>query len=271
MIFNEILQRPSEIQAVFVSDLHLSADTQILNAAFIQLLKKLENLQANTQLFILGDWLDAWIGDDDYLRLSDDDKRTHWLTPILSALQRLTKHGVQVFVMRGNRDFALSNQLCKSFGGVLIGEPFFIDTHFGKLRLEHGDALCTDDKAYQRYRRIIQNPLIKAILLTLPLSFRRKLAGNIQSQSRSQKKHKTAKIMDVNSDAVDAAFGSCDLMLHGHTHRPAVHWLNNKQRIVLGDWHCATNTPNSQSQAVVSAHIGVLTTKGIELVKFLAD
>lgn len=241
--------RPHDIRMIFIADLHLSADTTALNLAFLALLKDLSALPKLDKLFILGDWLDGWIGDDDYLSLDDTKRQKHFLTPILHALKKLSLK-TQIYLMHGNRDFAIRQQLCDELGGVLIAEPYFLNLD-KTYRLEHGDRLCTDDKAYQRYRKIIQNPIISWLLLKQPLAKRRKLAEKIKTQSKQGKSQKSAHIMDANEHAITHALASCDVLIHGHTHRPHWHTHQNKTRLVLGDWRC----DDKQVTAVIGALI----------------
>ncbi len=228
--------RPHDISMVFISDLHLSRDTPSLNDAFLTLLKDLSVLPNLQRLFILGDWLDGWIGDDDYLTLSDDDKQHHFLTPILAALKKMSSKTV-IHVMHGNRDFAIRQALCDTFNGKLIKEVYYLTLAKGAtVRLEHGDRLCTDDKAYQHYRAFIQNPVITWLILKQPLAKRRQLAQKLKAKSDLGKSTKPSYIMDVNPQATQKAMQTCDLLIHGHTHRPDVHVMDNKKRLVLGDW-----------------------------------
>ena len=229
-------KQPSEIQAVFVSDLHLSMHTPHLCRAFIRLIDDLCVLPSLGSLYILGDWLDAWIGDDVYLSLDKQNQANHWLTPILISLKKLADKQVQILVMHGNRDFALSNKLTILFGGAIIAEPYYLTTSTHRIRLEHGDALCTDDIAYQRFRSVIRNPVLLSLLKRTPLSFRQKLANGFRKKSSETKQLKNYDIMDVNAQAVDSVIEQVDFLIHGHTHRPEIHLLGNKQRIVLGDW-----------------------------------
>ncbi len=239
----DVLRQSPTVSAVFVADLHLSVDTPLLNQAFLALLGDLLTLKVGT-LFILGDWLDGWIGDDDYLSLNTQEKSLHWLTPILTALSALSQK-TNIIVMHGNRDFALRQGLCDVFGGTLVNEPYV----WQGIRLEHGDRLCTDDKAYQRYRRIIRNPIISWLLLQQSLSKRRQLAQNIKAKSHAQKGQKTATIMDVNATAVAKALRHTPILLHGHTHRPNVHQYQDKYRLVLGDWQ----SHQHQATAIIGA------------------
>ncbi|MFA9485534.1 MULTISPECIES: UDP-2,3-diacylglucosamine diphosphatase [unclassified Moraxella] len=257
--FNHLITtRPHDISTVFVSDLHLSADTPALNQAFLALLKDLSFLPNLTHLYILGDWLDGWIGDDDYLSLNDNAKKQHFLTPILSALQHLSTTA-KIHVMHGNRDFAIRQTLCDEFEGRLIKEPYCLQS--GQLyRLEHGDRLCTDDKAYQRYRKIVQTPLIAWLILKQPLAKRRQIANKIKAKSTHDKSGKSKHIMDVNSQAVQQALTTCDVLIHGHTHHPAIHEMTNKKRVVLGDWR--------HQDGGVQAVIGVMVGNQVDLWTF---
>lgn len=251
---------PRLIDTVFVADVHLSQDTPQLTDAFIALLGQLSRLPKLRSLYILGDWLDAWIGDDDYLSLCPQQRANHWLCPVLLALQALRQR-TQIFVMRGNRDFMLRQGLCDVFGGTLIDEPYFICTHKQTYRLEHGDKLCTDDKQYQRYRRIVRHPVVSWLLLKQPLHKRQQLAQKIKNKSAQNKTQKTPQIMDTNPASVNQALSTCDVLIHGHTHRPCTHISDNKSRLVLGDWR--------HQQHQVSAVIGVLSHGDVGLYEFL--
>lgn len=250
---------PKTAHAIFIADLHLSADTPFLNRAFCAFIHQITALPHLSALYILGDWLDGWIGDDDYLSLSDDKKRGHWLTPIIAVLQILSKKS-NIYIMHGNRDFAIGQTFCQSFNGQLIKEPYHLIHDEHSYRLEHGDALCTDDKKYQRYRKIIRHRLVLWLLLKQPLHKRRQLALNIKKKAHSDKSQKPATIMDTNAQAVSHALTTCDTLIHGHTHRPNIHHTDGKIRFVLGDWR--------EHQGEVCAIIGVLDDGGLLSYKF---
>ena len=110
-----------------------------------------------------------------------------------------------------------------------------------KVRLEHGDALCSDDKGYQRFRKIIQHPISKKILLALPIKKRQQIAQDLRQKSKTDNAKKSLQIMDVNEQAVRQALQKADILIHGHTHRPAVHQIGDKKRLVLGDWRIRDN------------------------------
>lgn len=253
---------PDQAHAVFVADLHLSASTITLNHAFIRLIATLIAHPKLKALYILGDWLDGWIGDDDYLSLSDDQKACHWLTPILADLKILSQK-TAIYIMHGNRDFAIGQDLCRLFGAQLLKEPFYLMDGQRTYRLEHGDALCTDDKKYQRYRKIIRNPFVLWLLLKQPLKKRQQLAHKIKQEAHHDKAQKNATIMDTNTQAVAQALQKCDVLIHGHTHRPHVHHVADKVRFVLGDWQ--------DDGKCVHAVIGVLVDDELQVCQMTMD
>ena len=210
---------------LFISDLHLSPDHPQLIRGFLALMTEYQN--KNTQLYILGDWFNAWIG---------DDYTAPWLDEIVSALQVFAAAGNQVYFQVGNRDFALGLKFLNQFDGILLPDVYTLEIDHKKFRLEHGDALCTDDIGYQRFRKIIRNPILLGFLKRTPLSFRQKLANGFRKKSSETTQLKSYDIMDVNTQAVESVITPVDYLIHGHTHRPDIHHVLNKQRIVLGDW-----------------------------------
>ncbi|MNY37889.1 UDP-2,3-diacylglucosamine hydrolase [compost metagenome] len=144
--------------------------------------------------------------------------------------------------MHGNRDFMIGQAFCREAGCSLLRDPSLVELAGEKVLLMHGDSLCTQDEAYMRLRRWLRNPLALFILRNLPLATRRKLARKLRKESREQTRLKASDIVDVTPTEVPrimAAHGVRTL-IHGHTHRPAVHQLEvagqPARRIVLGDW-----------------------------------
>ena len=220
---------------LFISDLHLDGSRPAITDQFLAFLD--EEASAARALYILGDLFEAWIGDDD----PDPDKRR-----ICAAMKKLTASGVPCFVMHGNRDFLLGKRFCADTGAQLIEDGTVIDLYGSRVLLLHGDLLCTDDPAYQRLRRIVRNPLVQFVLRNLSLQRRQRLAAKMRAGSKAHidAMDKSAPyIMDVNADTVTATFRrfGVDCMIHGHTHRPAIHQLTvdgrPATRIVLGDWY----------------------------------
>ena len=210
---------------LFIADLHLSPDHPRLVRGFLALLQQYQ--QQNTQLYILGDWFNAWIG---------DDYTAPWLDEIIQHLKQFTDAGNQIYFQVGNRDFALGQKFLNQFNGKLLPDVYTLNIGNQTFRIEHGDALCTDDVSYQRFRKIIRNPIILGLIKSTPLSFRQKLANGFRKKSRAANQVKSYAIMDVNAQAVEHAVNDVDVLIHGHTHRPEIHDVHGKKRIVLGDW-----------------------------------
>lgn len=252
-----ITTSPHEVWQVLISDLHLSPEEPALVQAFLALLDDCLALPALKRLFILGDWFEVWLGDDFYLSLSDEERQSHWLTPLIVKLKKLRVAGCEILVMHGNRDFLLGQPFCNLFGGELIYEPYTLTVGKQNYRLEHGDALCTDDKKYQFFRKIMRNRLTQWYLLNKPLEKRLAIADKMRKRSQQNNANKAAHIMDVNDEAVHQAISDSDALLHGHTHRPAIHQATtDKKRYVLGDWRLLDSNIR---QPKVSAVIGAVT------------
>ena len=148
--------------------------------------------------------------------------------------------------MHGNRDFLLGSRFCRETGAQLIDDGTVASVAGRKVLLMHGDTLCTDDHSYQRLRRIVRNPIVQWILKSMTLSQRQRLAVKMRAGSKAHIEATDKSmpyVMDVNNDAVAQAFRSAgvDVLIHGHTHRPAVHTLvvdgTPRTRVVLGDWY----------------------------------
>ncbi|MGH8583543.1 MAG: UDP-2,3-diacylglucosamine diphosphatase, partial [Gammaproteobacteria bacterium] len=180
------------------------------------------------------DLFEYWIGDD-------DTSPTH--AEVIASLAALSGSGVPLFVMRGNRDFLLGRRFERMSGAHLLDDPTRIELYGRPTLLMHGDSLCTQDLAYQRYKRRVRNPLVTGLFLAMPHSARRRIVEWLRRGSRDAMRHKPEAIMDVDPGAVAQCFDTHDVaqIVHGHTHRPGVHDLHcagrNVQRIVLGDWY----------------------------------
>lgn len=217
---------------LFISDLHLDPAR---SATVIQFLAFLEQQARQAEAcYILGDLFEAWIGDDDDAELG----RT-----VGNALRALADSGVPVFFLHGNRDFLIGARFAAASGVRLLPETEVIDLYGEPVLLLHGDTLCTDDVDYQAFRAQVRDPAWQARLLELPLAQRRILAGQLRETSRQANRQKATDITDVNAAAVDQALRAhgVRLMIHGHTHRPAIHeWMLDglpARRAVLGDWY----------------------------------
>ena len=220
------------MKTLLVSDLHLDAASPAVVRQCQEFLAG-EARQADA-LYVLGDLFEAWLGDDD----PDPAARA-----TVAALRSLVDAGVRCFVMHGNRDFLIGERFCRETGATLLEDGTVVDFYGQRVLLMHGDALCTDDLSYQRLRRIVRNPVVRGILRNLPLRQRRALARRLRAGSREHVGMTAPQIMDVNAAAVAQAFRAAGVrtLIHGHTHRPAVHESEvdgaAARRIVLGDWY----------------------------------
>lgn len=217
----------------FISDLHLSDERSDLIRAFQlfvdSLIKEKTEKRIESTLYILGDFYDSWIG---------DDNQPHWIKDIEASLKALVKNGVTVIVFHGNRDFLLDSSWAKKLGLTLITDHLVIQHHVNIL-LSHGDEACLDDIEYQSFRNMVRKPDWQQNFLALPLAERLSIAQNLRSKSKSMKSNKELNIMDVNQIEINRLMSSfvCPLMIHGHTHRPNLHQEQHGYRLVLGDWH----------------------------------
>lgn len=218
--------------ALFISDLHLEADRPEIGEQFLDFLDD-EAAQADA-LYILGDFFEYWLGDDD---------PDEYYASIKRSLRAFTDSGVPVFFMHGNRDFMIGETFAAETGVTLLPDPCPLALYGKSVLLSHGDALCTDDVEYQQLRAMTRSPEWQAMMLAKPLAERIAIAGQARSQSHERNKTLSESITDVNPDAVKQTISEygVEILLHGHTHRPAIHSIEVDDRIakrvVLGDWY----------------------------------
>ena len=220
--------------SLFISDLHLCASRPAITRQFLDFLAS-RATQADA-LFILGDLFEYWAGDDD---LEDPHH-----TPVVTALRTLAKNGTAIYFMHGNRDFLLGTEFATASGMTLLTDPTSLVLYGRRVLLSHGDTLCTDDVHYQAFREQVRNPGWQRQFLAQPLAARKAQIEALRVRSEQEKSHKAEDIMDVNAEAVGALLREHDypeLLIHGHTHRPALHAVEVDgrvcQRWVLGDWY----------------------------------
>ncbi len=213
---------------LFISDCHLDPERPGVTATLIRFLQ--ERAATASHLYILGDLFEVWLGDD-------DPALEH--QPIIDALQRLAAT-VPVYFMAGNRDFLLGRDFAARIGMSLLEEPQVLQLGNRRTLLVHGDTLCTDDHDYQHFRSMVRSAAWQSEFLAQPLAERQRIAAGLRSDSADAMAQKSADIMDVNQQAVRDCFDQnrVDTIIHGHTHRPAVHRYGSElQRLVLGDWN----------------------------------
>lgn len=221
--------RPDRI--LLISDLHLEESRPELTQAFLAFLNT-EAADAS-DLYILGDLFNVWIGDD-------DDRPLNAL--VNDALKQQADDGLQIYIMHGNRDFLLAEAFAARASATLLYDPFVLNYHNKQYLLTHGDSLCTKDSDYLAFREMVRKPQWQQEFLARSLSERRAFAEQARATSNSMNSNKADDIMDVTQEEVERVlqqFG-VSTMIHGHTHRPDIHEfdINGEfhRRIVLGDW-----------------------------------
>src|SRR3989344_3219548 len=219
---------------LFISDLHLCTSRPAITELFIGFLQTTA-VKAQA-LYILGDLFEYWAGDDD---LNDPHH-----SGIIAALKTLASSGTGIFFMHGNRDFLLGASFAEAAGITLLSDPTILKLYGKRVLLSHVYALCTGDTAYQEFRSQVRAPAWHQTFLDQPLAARKAQIESLRLRSEQEKSHKSMRIMDVNAEAVRElmrAYGYPELLIHGHTHRPALHSLEFDghvcQRWVLGDWY----------------------------------
>ncbi len=217
---------------LFISDLHLDEARPQIVDLFVEFLQA-EARQADA-LYILGDLFESWIGDDDDAPLP---------ARVATELRALRDSSVPIHFMHGNRDFLVGPHYANRAGMALLADPTVITLGGEPALLMHGDTLCTDDVEYQKFRKMVRNPVWQQEFLAKPLAERRAFAEHARGESRKHTSTMRPQIMDVNQAAVESTMRRHDVkrLIHGHTHRPATHRfeLDGKpaERIVLGDWY----------------------------------
>ncbi|MEO1582592.1 MAG: UDP-2,3-diacylglucosamine diphosphatase [Pseudomonadota bacterium] len=218
---------------LFISDLHIDPVAPEIAQQLIDFLAG--DAKRADALYVLGDLFEAWIG--------DDDPEPHYAM-VQDAFAAFSSLGIPTFFMHGNRDFLVGAQFAQRTGMTLLADPVVHEIEGTRVLLSHGDRYCTDDIEYQAVRKTVRETAWQQQVLSLPIEARRQMAGQARSESASANAAKSIDIMDVNAQAIEAALVEHDVtcILHGHTHRPAIHDLTlpngqPAQRLVLGDWY----------------------------------
>jgi len=220
------------MHTLLISDLHLAAERPLITAQFLRFAGDIAPQAA--ALYILGDLFEFWAGDDDPDPLG---------VQTAAALAALAGRGTRVFLMQGNRDVLMSGAFAARSGATLLDDPLLADLHGTPTLLTHGDALCTGDADYQRFRAYARDPANQARFLAQPLPARREQMLGMRAQSEASKQQKSEAIMDVAPAAVEDLLRrhGYPRLIHGHTHRPAqhVHEVDGHrcERWVLNDWY----------------------------------
>jgi UDP-2,3-diacylglucosamine hydrolase len=220
------------MSTLFISDLHLDPERPAITALLLDFLRC--EARGARALYVLGDLFEAWVGDDDDAELPRE---------VAQALRALRDTGVELGFIRGNRDFLLGQDYAERAGFALLPDPCVMALGGEPTLVLHGDLLCTDDQRYLAFRRQVRDPAWQAQFLAQPLAARRAFAAQARAASQAAQQAQALEIGDASEDAVVATLRRFGVrrMIHGHTHRPAVHDFAidglAHQRIVLGDWY----------------------------------
>ena len=248
------MSTPARTAALFISDLHLQESHPHTADAFFRFLE--DHAAHAGQLYLLGDIFEYWAGDDDL------DAPFH--ARVIQALRALSDAGVELFWMAGNRDFLVGAGFAQATGLRLLDEPHAATIGGQRIALVHGDAECTLDTKYMEFRAMVRSQAWQAQFLAMPLAQRKAIIAGLREGSREAHTTKTYEIMDVTPGAIEAVFAAtgADVLIHGHTHRPALHLHGDKRRYVLPDWELDAQPPRG-GWIAVDEH-GAVTRHGID-------
>ncbi|MBJ7312926.1 UDP-2,3-diacylglucosamine diphosphatase [Rugamonas sp. CCM 8940] len=223
------------VLALFISDLHLQASHHHTTEAFLRFLQQ-QAMRAR-ELYLLGDLFEYWAGDDDL------DAPYH--QAIVQALRQVSDAGVKLYWIAGNRDFLVGAPLAAAAGMTLLPEIHVATIGGLRVALLHGDAQCTEDVNYMAFRAQVRQPAWQAQFLAMPLAQRKAIIAGMRENSRKDQGNKSYEIMDVTPQAIAEVFAQTgsDVMIHGHTHRPALHRVGATRRYVLPDWEPDATPP----------------------------
>jgi UDP-2,3-diacylglucosamine hydrolase len=226
----------------FISDLHLSEAIPNTVAAFEHFIDV--TAEEADSVFVLGDLFEFWIGDD-VLDAAVNGARAVFARRMAALLHTLSERGIALYVMHGNRDFLLGRRFMRAAGALPLPDPFVITAFGTRIAIAHGDALCTADPAYQRFRRFARNPLAQRLFLALPLKLRLSIAERMRANSEHARTPTVSAKYDVTREAVAQLFGATGThtMIHGHTHLPARHREADGTRWVMPDWELDHGEP----------------------------
>ena len=243
------MSTPARTLALFISDLHLQESHPRTAEAFFRFLG--EHAAHAEQLYLLGDIFEYWAG--------DDDLDTPFHARVVKALRALADSGVSLFWMAGNRDFLVGTGFARAVGLTLLPEPHVALIGGRRVALVHGDAECTLDTKYMEFRAMVRQPAWQAQFLAMPLAQRKQIIAGLREGSREAHTTKSYDTMDVTPDAIEALFAAtgADVLIHGHTHRPALHRHGDRRRYVLPDWEL-DGEPARGGWIAVDAHGAVV-------------
>jgi UDP-2,3-diacylglucosamine hydrolase len=212
----------------FISDLHLQASEPETFEAW----RGYMSSTPADAVFILGDLFEVWVGDDCALAPG--------FAADCAAVLQAASSRLAVFFMHGNRDFLVGEGFLGACRTTLLQDPTVLGFGGKRWLLTHGDALCLADTEYMKFRAQVRAPQWQREFLAKPLAQRQAIARGIRDESESRKRAAVS-YADVDGPQALAWLEAADaqVMIHGHTHRPADHALGDGRRTVLSDWDAA--------------------------------
>ncbi len=251
--------------ALLISDLHLTPSMPRTAERFFEFLEK--EARTHEALIILGDLFEFWVGDD-------AKARSPFHQEVAQKIKAVSQAGIPVYFMHGNRDFLLGSSYAQKSNMVLLQDPQVMTIANQTWLLTHGDALCTADRGYQRFRSLVRSSWFQKLFLMLPTSWRVAVASSLRSKSTAKYQRAqryTPEVVHVKGDVTITATAelvsmtTCPRVIHGHTHRPAYHeeslGAQSWQRWVLSDWdfdHPETVLPKGNALSITSTGVRVL-------------
>lgn len=221
-----------------LSDLHLQDERSATWAAWEA---RLLHTEADA-IVLLGDLFEVWVGDD-------AARAPGFEATAADVLKRAAARRAVAF-MPGNRDFLLGlSGLLDDCGVLRLDDPCVLQAFGRRWLLSHGDAACLGDVEYQAFRAQVRTPAWQAAFLAAPLAQRRLFAR--QARDTSMARHQDAAPgawTDLDAGTVSAMLekAQAPVLIHGHTHRPAVHSLDGgRERWVLSDWDLDATPPRA--------------------------
>lgn len=219
---------------LLISDIHLSNKKPNVVKGFLHFLNHYA-IKAQA-LYILGDLFEIWLGDDHHNSLH---------TNIAKSLKNLHKKQIPCYFIHGNHDFLLRSRYANLCGITLLPNEQVLKLTSGKnVVILHGDSLCTNDRKYKKFKKILNCHILQEVFLSLPLFIRLGIFNIINYCFIQVKKDVSKKKLNIHTQTVIDILikNKSEIMIHGHTHQPAVHnILFSKKiyfkRIVLGCWN----------------------------------
>src|SRR5450830_658390 len=240
-----------EVCALFISDLHLQPAHPATSAAFFDFLER--HARHAQQLYLLGDLFEYWAGDDDLADLFHQQ--------VVTALRAVADAGVAVYWIAGNRDFLVGARFAEAAGLTLLPETWVADIGGQQIVVLHGDAQCTQDTKYMEFRAMVRQAAWQQQFTAMPLAQRKAIVEGLRADSRKEQSGKSYEVMDVTPEAIAEVFAQtgASVMIHGHTHRPALHHVGDKLRYVLPDWEPDATPPRGgwiaiDAEGVITRH-----------------